>query len=313
MIKRFISALYACSTNKPGDLYRAAVAASFGIFVPISICVMRPHIAHMMLSAIMTVAGKETGSTLLGLSDMQLSSNTATKTIEGHYSCHTKSIITQPKNVYVQRNIMSAGYIGGCNTKFIGETGGGDEIASHNEILKGYKELLQFCSLFQQSSSALSAVKSRPNSMLCMQIPFYSTSSMLEPAFSISSRFLPYACDRQNNPIEAEKAFHAFPGGPIAFHSFSSLLHTDKMLHMESDPLSDSGDCYFTGGQRHNSIVIKGPYRVLMGKKESDIRFSPGQGHWGADARPGDARWRRGESVSVEDARSFASGSSMLY
>ena len=29
----------------------------------------------------------------------------------------------------------------------------------------------------------------------------------------------------------------------------------------------------------------------------------PGQGHFGADAIPGDARWRRGESVSLKTAR----------
>jgi len=26
-------------------------------------------------------------------------------------------------------------------------------------------------------------------------------------------------------------------------------------------------------------------------------------GHWGSDARPGDARWRRGEAVSMVSAR----------
>ena len=29
----------------------------------------------------------------------------------------------------------------------------------------------------------------------------------------------------------------------------------------------------------------------------------PGQGHFGPDAIPGDARWRRGESVSLKTAR----------
>jgi len=29
----------------------------------------------------------------------------------------------------------------------------------------------------------------------------------------------------------------------------------------------------------------------------------PGQGHFGPDAIPGDARWRRGESVSLKAAR----------
>ena len=31
--------------------------------------------------------------------------------------------------------------------------------------------------------------------------------------------------------------------------------------------------------------------------------LAPGQGHFGPDAIPGDARWRRGESVSLKAAR----------
>lgn len=33
------------------------------------------------------------------------------------------------------------------------------------------------------------------------------------------------------------------------------------------------------------------------------MNLIPGQGHFGPDAIPGDARWRRGESVSLKTAR----------
>ena len=38
-----------------------------------------------MHSVILTVAGRDTGATLFGPADMQLSANTQVKTIEGHY------------------------------------------------------------------------------------------------------------------------------------------------------------------------------------------------------------------------------------
>ena len=52
----------------------------------IRIVVARPFIEHMMHSAILAVSGRETGATLFGPSDMQLSANTQVKTIEGHYT-----------------------------------------------------------------------------------------------------------------------------------------------------------------------------------------------------------------------------------
>ena len=79
-----------------------------GDWCPVEIVVCRPFIEHLMLSAIVTVAGRDTGATLFGPADMQISANTSVKTIEGHYTCHTKSVITKPQNVMVMRDIMCA-------------------------------------------------------------------------------------------------------------------------------------------------------------------------------------------------------------
>jgi hypothetical protein len=45
--------------------------------------VARPFIEHVMQSAVMAVAGRDTGAMLFGPSDMQISANTQVKTIEG--------------------------------------------------------------------------------------------------------------------------------------------------------------------------------------------------------------------------------------
>jgi|SaaInlV_125m_DNA_1040241.scaffolds.fasta_scaffold21939_2 hypothetical protein len=41
-----------------------------GCWVPLEICIARPFIEHLMLSAIVAVAGRDTGATLFGPADM---------------------------------------------------------------------------------------------------------------------------------------------------------------------------------------------------------------------------------------------------
>ena len=48
--------------------------------------VARPFIEHLMMSAVLTVSGRDTGATLYGPADMQVSANTSVKTIEGHFT-----------------------------------------------------------------------------------------------------------------------------------------------------------------------------------------------------------------------------------
>ena len=57
-----------------------------GKWMPVEIIIARPFIEHLMMSAIMAVSGRDTGATLFGPADMQISANTSVKTIEGHYT-----------------------------------------------------------------------------------------------------------------------------------------------------------------------------------------------------------------------------------
>ena len=61
-----------------------------GIWMPVSLVIARPFIEHRMMSAVMAVAGRDTGATLFGPADMQISANTSVKTIEGHVSLHCR-------------------------------------------------------------------------------------------------------------------------------------------------------------------------------------------------------------------------------
>ena len=52
-----------------------------------------------------------------------------------------------------------------------------------------------------------------------------------------------------------------------------------------------------------NATCFLGPSRRYDPFTKSFMSLIPGQGHFGPDAIPGDARWRRGESVSLKAAR----------
>ena len=56
-----------------------------GKWLPIEVVIARPFIEHLMMSAIMTVSGRDTGSTLFGPADMQIS-------VSRHYSNQSGSL-----------------------------------------------------------------------------------------------------------------------------------------------------------------------------------------------------------------------------
>ena len=51
----------------------AKTCVRLGIWCPVEIVIARPFIEHLMLSGIVTVAGRDTGATLFGPADMQIS------------------------------------------------------------------------------------------------------------------------------------------------------------------------------------------------------------------------------------------------
>lgn len=113
------------------DAIAAAVAA--GVWVPVEIVIARPFIQHLMLSAVVAVAGSKTGATLFGPADsappasmhcththtprphstltigrccaVQLSANTSVKTIEGASRAlsHTRTPLSLAPSLSVER------------------------------------------------------------------------------------------------------------------------------------------------------------------------------------------------------------------
>lgn len=76
---------------------------------------------------------------------------------------------------------------------------------------------------------------------------------------------------------------------------------------------------FISSGSVNNSTCFMGPHRCYSQWSQTFYELTPGQGHFGPDALPGDARWRRGEAVSLEASRNSmvsleaAAHSSMVF
>ena len=79
--------LWSMYNKDPSDENWNAAKANMDI----RIVVARPFIEHLMHNAILTVSGRDTGATLFGPADMQLSANTQVKTIEGACRARTRA------------------------------------------------------------------------------------------------------------------------------------------------------------------------------------------------------------------------------
>lgn len=274
-------------TKVSAEVLRALLLklVAFGIYVPISIVIARPFIEHLMLSAIVTVAGRDTGATLFGPADMQISANTSVKTIEGHYTCHTKSVITKQQNVCVMRDIMCSGYIAGCNTRFFGS----NPTEGNKYTPKAIKEAIAKRLAFDEDDDG------GYDSMLAFCAPLNdATLHSRDQVISITSRVLPW----ETNHTDSKH----FPGGSKNFDAYNGKLGLDD-IHFGEDNRALENNDYMSQGAMNNSLCFVGPHRKYNPYGSQYHELVPGQGHFGPDAIPGDARWRRGETVSLKAAR----------
>ena len=132
---------------------------------------------------------------------MQISANTSVKTIEGHYTCHTKSVITKAQNVMVLRDVMCNGYVAGCNTEFFGKNV--TEDAAGNKVVTYTKDKIR-TDINERLTMADGDDKDYP-SMLALYEKFEEAAKR-DQVISISNRVLPW--DTQNADSREQ-----FPGG----------------------------------------------------------------------------------------------------
>lgn len=274
-------------------------AVKKGVWIPFCIVIARPFIEHLMMSAIMTVSGRDTGATLFGPADMQISANTSVKTIEGHYTCHTKSVITKPQNVYVMRDIMCTGYVAGGNCQFFGM--GKDNTFNDTPVDQRAAKVRE---MINQRLSFHDDAAGEYASMLAFVAPYSDvTGGYRDQVISLSERLLPWEVTRHT--INTTKDY--FPGGHANFTYYKSLFGLNQ-LHFGEDVRAVENMEFISQGSVNNALCFIGPHRRYNPFSSNFFELVPGQGHFGPDAIPGDARWRRGESVSLRAARNSMVG-----
>jgi len=267
-----------------------------GVYVPVCIVLARPFIEHLMLSAVATVSGRDTGSTLFGPADMQLSANTSVKTIEGHYTCHTKAVITKPQNVYVMRDIMCSGYVAGGNCMFFGLEPG-KTVFDGSADPKKIKEQINSRLAFDDDEANQGRF---PSLLAFLTTPDEANNPWRDQVISVSNRVLPWEIKPSG---EMSGSHQYFPGGQRNYDAYAEALGL-KEIHAGMDVNAMRTNAYLSQGTMNNSVCFLGPHRRYNPLAQNFYEHIPGQGHFGPDAVPGDARWRRGESVSLESARS---------
>ena len=83
------------------------------VLIPVEWLVVRPHQRYETYTIIKAQAGRETGATYMGNSHFTLGDDAATQVHTGTYTYYSKSVVFQPKNVFVVRNSFVDGYNGG--------------------------------------------------------------------------------------------------------------------------------------------------------------------------------------------------------
>ena len=237
--------------------------------IDIRIVVARPFIEHLMHNAILTVSGRDTGATLFGPADMQLSANTQVKTIEGHYTGHFKAVVTKPQNVMVMRDIACAGYVAGGNCRWFAQKADGDMDAqtARDEI--------------QSRLSFDDDITDRYASMLAF--PAHEkqfTSGQLDTVMSVTSRLLPWEVNGAN------QVHASFPGGDAMFQEYRGVLGLDHIHYGEDLKAAENQD-FISQGSTNNATCFVGPHRKYDPFTKSFMALIPGQGHFGPDAIPG--------------------------
>ncbi len=267
---------------------------------PVYIVLARPFIEHLMHSAIVAVAGRDTGATLFGPADMQISANTQVKTIEGHYTGHFKSVVTKPQNVYVMRDVCCGGYVAGGNCSFFAKKKDGTY-----DLDTAGKAIMNRLSFYDDVAAKY------PSMLAFPMAPSQWNSGSMDTVMSVTSRLLPW--EVQQHGVSEH---NSFPGGQEMFAQYANKLELNQ-IHYGEDMRANENMEFISQGSTNNALCFLGPHRKYNPFSKSAFELVPGQGHWGPDAIPGDARWRRGEAVSLKSARESmvsleAAASSML-
>ena len=196
-------------------------------------------------------------------------------------------MISKPQNVFVLRDVMANGYRMGGGTKFFAHTTSTD--AAFN-ILGSIRENLQ-----QRLMNAEDLTVEAGSLLAFPMATGQYEDGHMDTVMSVTARLLPWETGTTNT-------HNSFPGGEKMFQLYNTAIGL-RQVHFGEDIRAAENMDYISQGSTNNATCFIGPHRTWHQTNQNYSNLIPGQGHWGPDARPGDARWRRGESVSLISAR----------
>ena len=203
----------------------------------------------------------------------------------GHYTGHFKAVVTKPQNVMVMRDVACAGYVAGGNTRWFSQDPNGKDfsVRSCNDNLMSR---LSFDDDVTDKYASMMAFPAHEGQF---------RGGQLDTCMSVTTRLLPWE-------VTNTSTHGSFPGGHAMFGQYAHMLNLGQVHYGEDMKAAENQD-FISQGSTNNSTCFVGPHRKYDPFTKSFMSLTPGQGHFGPDAIPGDARWRRGESVSLKTAR----------
>ena len=218
--------------------------------------------------------------------------------IEGFYTAYTKAVVYNPRNVMTLRDIQCHQYMLGSGTKFFGSMS--NETSTSAKIMDDLQKRLTW--EYEDSDGSLYC------DMLVFASPADEPVTTLDNALSITSLNFPY----QRNDVRSSRISSTdetlFPGGADLYNAYNKLLNLDGWVLAGRDVTAAVNDEYLVNGRNNNSFCFVGPHRKYAPFTQTFYDLTPGQGHFGPDALPGDKRWRNGETVTMQNARNALQG-----
>jgi hypothetical protein len=112
------------------------------VFIPVDIILARPWMTYNMSSVIVMKAGKETGETIIGQQDFQMSSNTQDRTLEASYMYYGKAIVKKSRNVVIAPRVFCQSYVKGNNVEFVKPQTIKNEVHARSGVFESHESIL---------------------------------------------------------------------------------------------------------------------------------------------------------------------------
>jgi len=193
--------------------------------------------------------------------------------------------VTKPQNVFVMRDVACAGYVAGGNTRWFAQK----EEADGFDCQSARDNLMSRLSFDDDVTDKYASMLAFP----AHEGQF--RGGQLDTCMSVTTRLLPWE-------VTNTSTHGSFPGGHAMFGQYAHMLNLGQVHYGEDMKAAENQD-FISQGSTNNSTCFVGPHRKYDPFTKTFMSLTPGQGHFGPDAIPGDARWRRGESVSLKTAR----------